>query len=268
MGPGTFFSEERAWTVITAWSCSTTAPGFTGGPSSRDCSPSRDAWRAHYAPCWVMPRACAWPAARTPAFTRVVRWRASVCLPATRTRLVASLNALTPPGIAVTRIARALPGFDARRDAVSRTYRYFLQVGGVASPFCAATAGKWRPAWTWAPWGRSRPSSRAGMAHRLHPYRDRSCLLQSQGAVLPVAPLWPRPLRVDDRGRCLPPPHGADSGGHDGRDKCRRQVAGGPHPPPSGRTTRGGRHHRAGSRSLPLGHQIRATSTDRRGHYN
>ena len=52
-------------------------------------------------------------------------------------RLVASLNALTPPGVAVTRISRALPGFDARRDAVSRTYRYFLSTAEVVSPFWA-----------------------------------------------------------------------------------------------------------------------------------
>ncbi len=52
-------------------------------------------------------------------------------------KLVRSLNALTPPGMSVTRLLPAPAGFDARRDAVSRTYRYFLQVGGVDSPFCA-----------------------------------------------------------------------------------------------------------------------------------
>jgi len=51
-------------------------------------------------------------------------------------RLIRSLNALTPPAIAVTSIVPA-PGFDARRHALSRTYRYFVQLGGVDSPFCA-----------------------------------------------------------------------------------------------------------------------------------
>ncbi len=52
------------------------------------------------------------------------------------TRLLRSLNALTPPAITVTSLVPA-PGFDARRQALSRTYRYFVQVGGVDSPFCA-----------------------------------------------------------------------------------------------------------------------------------
>jgi tRNA pseudouridine38-40 synthase len=49
-------------------------------------------------------------------------------------RLARSLNALTPPCIAVT-LLEVAPGFDARRHAVSRTYRYFVQLGGVDSPF-------------------------------------------------------------------------------------------------------------------------------------
>jgi tRNA pseudouridine38-40 synthase len=36
------------------------------------------------------------------------------------------LNALTPPDVAVLEITEAQPGFDARRDAVSRTYCYRL----------------------------------------------------------------------------------------------------------------------------------------------
>jgi tRNA pseudouridine38-40 synthase len=37
----------------------------------------------------------------------------------------------------VTQLLPAPPGFNARKDALSRTYRYFLQVGGVDSPFHA-----------------------------------------------------------------------------------------------------------------------------------
>lgn len=50
-------------------------------------------------------------------------------------RLKGSLNALTPPGILVTRIGRVPAAFDARRDALSRTYRYFLSAAPVVSPF-------------------------------------------------------------------------------------------------------------------------------------
>ncbi|MCX8032036.1 MAG: tRNA pseudouridine(38-40) synthase TruA [Thermoleophilia bacterium] len=50
-------------------------------------------------------------------------------------RLRASLNALTPPGIAVLGIFPAPRDFDARKDAVSRTYRYFIFRGPVRSPF-------------------------------------------------------------------------------------------------------------------------------------
>ncbi len=52
-------------------------------------------------------------------------------------RLADSLNALTPEGIAIRRIARAHDGFDARKDASTRTYRYFLSTERVASPFWA-----------------------------------------------------------------------------------------------------------------------------------
>ena len=52
-------------------------------------------------------------------------------------RLRASLNALTPPGVTVTRITPAPAGFDARRDAAGRTYRYFLSNSVVVSPFWA-----------------------------------------------------------------------------------------------------------------------------------
>jgi tRNA pseudouridine38-40 synthase len=49
--------------------------------------------------------------------------------------LTRSLNALTLPGIAVTRVTRAPFSFDARTDACSRTYRYYLCTMPVAPPF-------------------------------------------------------------------------------------------------------------------------------------
>jgi tRNA pseudouridine38-40 synthase len=51
-----------------------------------------------------------------------------------------SLNALLPPDIRVLASERAPDGFDARRDAVSRTYRYRVFSRAVASPFERAYA--------------------------------------------------------------------------------------------------------------------------------
>jgi tRNA pseudouridine38-40 synthase len=78
-------------------------------------------------------------AGRTDAGVHARRQVVSLLLPAgiEPARLIRSLNALTPPGIAVTRIVRAPARFDARKDAVSRTYRYFLTNDEVVSPFWA-----------------------------------------------------------------------------------------------------------------------------------
>jgi tRNA pseudouridine38-40 synthase len=50
-------------------------------------------------------------------------------------RLLHSLNALTPPGIAGMALEEAPDGFDARRDARVRSYRYFIWLGRTQSPF-------------------------------------------------------------------------------------------------------------------------------------
>jgi len=77
-------------------------------------------------------------AGRTDAGVHARRQVASLRLPLDidAPRLVRSLNALTPAAIAVNSLVPA-PGFDARRHALSRTYRYFVQLGGGDSPFCA-----------------------------------------------------------------------------------------------------------------------------------
>ena len=46
-----------------------------------------------------------------------------------------ALNALTPSDVAITAAEPASAGFDARRDALSRRYRYRIATGPVASPF-------------------------------------------------------------------------------------------------------------------------------------
>ena len=76
-------------------------------------------------------------AGRTDAGVHARRQVVSLRLPAGTDlpRLTRSLNALTAPGIAIMRVSRAHDGFDARRDATSRAYRYHLAVSPVVSPF-------------------------------------------------------------------------------------------------------------------------------------
>lgn len=52
-----------------------------------------------------------------------------------RGRLILSVNALTPAGLVVRRLSSVASGFDARRDAVARSYRYFVWRDLTPSPF-------------------------------------------------------------------------------------------------------------------------------------
>jgi tRNA pseudouridine38-40 synthase len=54
-----------------------------------------------------------------------------------------SLSALCPDDIGVTAVAEAAPGFDARRDATSRSYRYRLLARRAPSPFERGRALWW-----------------------------------------------------------------------------------------------------------------------------
>jgi tRNA pseudouridine38-40 synthase len=87
-------------------------------------------------------------AGRTDAGVHARRQVVSLALPTGLDlhRMAYSLNALTPPGIVIARISRASPSFDARTDAVSRTYRYYLCTASVPPPFW--TRYCWRPAET------------------------------------------------------------------------------------------------------------------------
>jgi tRNA pseudouridine38-40 synthase len=78
-------------------------------------------------------------AGRTDAGVHARRQIVSLQLPhdTDLSKLATSLNALTPTGIVVTSMERARAGFDARRDATSRGYRYFLCTNKVVSPFWA-----------------------------------------------------------------------------------------------------------------------------------
>lgn len=57
--------------------------------------------------------------------------------------LLRALNALTGPDLAVTAAAPATDGFDARRDARSRRYRYRLETASPPSPFERGRALHW-----------------------------------------------------------------------------------------------------------------------------
>lgn len=67
--------------------------------------------------------------------------------------IVRSLNGLTPRGIAVRSLAPAPAGFDARRDAVARTYCYRVLLRRPDSPFAVGRA-----------WWVSRPVDRERLA--------------------------------------------------------------------------------------------------------
>ena len=54
-----------------------------------------------------------------------------------------AINGMTPPDLAVTSIAPAVDGFDARRDATSRTYCYRVDVSAVPDPFERRFALHW-----------------------------------------------------------------------------------------------------------------------------
>ncbi len=57
--------------------------------------------------------------------------------------LLRALNAITPEDIAILAAAPAAPGFDARRDARSRRYRYRVEATRVPSPFERRYALSW-----------------------------------------------------------------------------------------------------------------------------
>ena len=97
-------------------------------------------------------------------------------------RAGAPLNGLLPADIAVLASEPAPDGFDARRDARSRTYRYRLLARPAPSPFERGRALWW-----------PRPLDRAALdacaaalagharLHRLHAHRDRPCSLRARG---------------------------------------------------------------------------------------
>lgn len=71
------------------------------------------------------------------AIGQVASFRYEGAMPAD---VVRSLNGLTPPGIAVMAVEPVPEGFDARRDAVTRTYCYRVDTGRPPSPLSRGRA--------------------------------------------------------------------------------------------------------------------------------
>ena len=59
-------------------------------------------------------------------------------------RLAERLNAVLPRDLSVLAAERAAPGFDARRDAIARTYRYRVLCSPIRDPFEEGRALWWR----------------------------------------------------------------------------------------------------------------------------
>ena len=81
-------------------------------------------------------------AGRTDAGVHARRQVVSLRLPtgADAAGLRRGLDALTPPALSVLDVRVAPAGFDARRDALSRSYRYYLWLGQTRNPFLAPYA--------------------------------------------------------------------------------------------------------------------------------
>ncbi len=67
------------------------------------------------------------------AWAQVANFKAETYL--STTDIYRALNALLPEDIRVKKVEEVPLGFDARRDAISRTYYYFLYVGNLLMPF-------------------------------------------------------------------------------------------------------------------------------------
>ncbi|HEX2221822.1 MAG TPA: tRNA pseudouridine(38-40) synthase TruA [Candidatus Limnocylindria bacterium] len=80
-------------------------------------------------------------AGRTDAGVHATGQVAAFCLPPTRggerydwPELRRRLNAVLPPDLAVRSLRAAPPGFDPRREAIERVYRYRIRMGGAKRP--------------------------------------------------------------------------------------------------------------------------------------
>ena len=126
-----------------------------------------------------------------------------------------ALNALLPPDVAVRACAEAPDGFDARKDALSRSYRYrvlaqprAVGVRGRAGALLAAPPGP-RPA------ARLRgAAARQARLHGVHADRDLPHALHPQPARRALG-RGRRRARVRDRGRLVHAPHEPRARGHD-----------------------------------------------------
>ena len=127
------------------------------------------------------------------------------------------LNGLLDRDVAVLAAEPAPAGFDARRDATSRTYCYRVLARRTRSVFerrCGLLVDRARrPLRARA---LRRRAARHARLHRVHAHRNRALLLRLPGHLLRMAGRR-RGARVLDRGRHVPAPHEPRARRHDAR---------------------------------------------------
>ena len=120
----------------------TTAPGSAGSPKTTANVRWPGAWPKPSAEWSGRRSSSPVPGAPTAACTPSTRWCTSTYRPKLSARLepaalVRSCNSQLAPAIVVRAIEVAEPGFDARRSARSRRYRYLVLNAPVADPLLA-----------------------------------------------------------------------------------------------------------------------------------
>ena len=152
------------------------------------------------------------------AWRQVASFQTAVEVPADLAR---RLNGVGPDDLSLLEARPAAEGFDARRDARSRTYCYRVLRRDTPSPFERGRALWWPRQLGLGALGASRRlAPRQPRFHRLHPDQGRSRPLRARGAEGGVD----RGARIDrlllDRGRRLHAQHGQDPG----RDHARGRL--------------------------------------------
>ena len=137
-----------------------------------------------------------------------------------------NLNALLPPDVAALASDAAPDGFDARRDARSRTYRYRLHTRSAPSPF-----EQGRALWWPRPLDREALDACAAALVGTHdftaftPTRDRPRALRARRASRGVGRGAGRRAGVLDRGGHVHAPHGARDRRNDARGREPRSAS-------------------------------------------
>ena len=192
---------------------STTAPTSRAGRRSRGCARCRRRSSAR----WRRSCAARWRLTVAGRTDRGVHAWGQVASYEGEPADARALNAVLPDDVAVLACAAAPDGFDARRDARSRTYCYrlltrraLLAVRARARAVVAAAARRRGAA------GVRGGAARHARLHRLHADADRARALRARRPRRALGARRRHP-RVLDHGRHLHAPHEPRAGGHDAR---------------------------------------------------